>query len=1293
MLRLLLLVSWGLTLAAQTQIDLRTQAKNIDFSAANSTRPIKTGTVLPATCVAGDMFFKTDAQAGENLYGCTAANTWSIQGGIPTGNCQYNATSQILTCTDSNNNLYTVVETAASGALNQWVDYIASTGIPHTSQPTAAAVGAVADPGSNGIPYRNGPGTAAPANAGQMSGPFFCQDAGAGGGYACSLNPPIPAYQTGATYWFKAGAANTGAATINFNALGPKSIVKQYNQALAANDVLAGQWVIVTYDGTNMEMQSQIANTPQGAVPSVFGRTGAVAAQSGDYSFPQISGTASASQLPGVAMRTNQSNAITAGTQDFSNAAHTLPMKSGTTAMLPPLCTPGETYFATDATAGGNVYGCTATNVWLAQGNLSVKSSAVAVGARNTANFIAGAGMLSTVSDDGVEINIQSALDTAVVQTQPGEQSGSALLCASSSGSATQYACSMNPTLAAYTSGMALHWKPDVAGAGGPTTLNVDTLGTRSLKESDGATDPASTDISAGKLYNLWYDGSVFRFLAAVGGTGAALNASSPITYNGATGAIGCAACVTTATTADTDLAGTFPHLSVVKVNGAAIPTSGLLKANSAGQITQAAAGDIPNLSATYSTTAGTNTMIGFSDFSAGRWRLPEATFANAPSSPQTGQAWLFTDASTAGTCAGGGLAMAQCRWTGSAWGAIGGGPSITYPGAGVPSSTGSAWGSSYTVGTAANDLLQLNANGQLSAGQMPALTGDATSAAGSAATTVAKVNGGSVPANSALLGTNASSQLIAQTMWGSGTKPVAALALGVSGNCVEWGSAGIADTGAPCGSGSGGGANALGYYFVAQAANAPANAMNLGALTTGLLKVTVSGNVATPSTATAGTDYAAPNANTTGTAANLSGAPALPNGTTASTQTAGDATTKLATDAFVAAATPSASSSTPVMDGAGSAGSSANYARADHVHPTDTSRAPVAIYPNTIPSAGQIAVGNAGGTAYAPVTLSGSCTVTSAGVITCANSASQRSFINQGVVQAGVSGMAVNLPSSNAPNPTNSGGADPMAVLDFPQGATDYAWWSFLLPSGYTTGASVSILVESRCNPSACDSTNATTVTPYYTILTGALDAPAWTAGSPFTITNNAAGAVKQTTAAIAPTGAASGQRLGIKLVANTGSLTSGDSFQLVSFDPAVQVANAPVASTGGANHVQTADGIGGFVDSGCTATGGVETCPGGFAGGGNVADATTTVGTTAILANTCTSATTVTMTGVTTATTFAFTPTADLSAVTGWGAGGATLFLDAWPSANALNYKVCNNSSASITPGSSTTWNVSAR
>lgn len=48
----------------------------------------------------------------------------------------------------------------------------------------------------------------------------------------------------------------------------------------------------------------------------------------------------------------------------------------------------------------------------------------------------------------------------------------------------------------------------------------------------------------------------------------------------------------------------------------------------------------------------------------------------------------------------------------------------------------------------------------------------------------------------------------------------------------------------------------------------------------------------------------------------------------------------------------PSAGTGTPAMDGTGSAGSSSNYARADHVHPTDTSRA-AASSVHSIPSGG----------------------------------------------------------------------------------------------------------------------------------------------------------------------------------------------------------------------------------------------------------------------------------------------------------------------------------------------------
>ena len=176
--------------------------------------------------------------------------------------------------------------------------------------------------------------------------------------------------------------------------------------------------------------------------------------------------------------------------------------------------------------------------------------------------------------------------------------------------------------------------------------------------------------------------------------------------------------------------------------------------------------------------------------------------------------------------------------------------------------------------------------------------------------------------------------------------------------------------------------------------------------------------------------------------------------------------------------AIPSPSSSNPVVNGTAAPGTSANYARADHVHPTDTSRAgtsacttgqyatattisgvtcaqvtygqvsgtptltqslaavahkwinsftassgvftqtqpacgdlsdavstcntlptastvglgnvtnnaqtQAAIVPNTAPAAGQDLVGNAGGTAYVPVTMSGDCTRSSTGAITC---------------------------------------------------------------------------------------------------------------------------------------------------------------------------------------------------------------------------------------------------------------------------------------------------------------------
>ena len=74
-------------LLGQTRIDLRTESRNVDFSGAPSTKPVKLGPALPGGCSTGEMFFNSAAPPGQNLYGCTSTNTWSLEttgGGVTT---------------------------------------------------------------------------------------------------------------------------------------------------------------------------------------------------------------------------------------------------------------------------------------------------------------------------------------------------------------------------------------------------------------------------------------------------------------------------------------------------------------------------------------------------------------------------------------------------------------------------------------------------------------------------------------------------------------------------------------------------------------------------------------------------------------------------------------------------------------------------------------------------------------------------------------------------------------------------------------------------------------------------------------------------------------------------------------------------------------------------------------------------------------------------------------------------------------------------------------------------------
>ncbi|MBL8173317.1 MAG: hypothetical protein JNK48_01520 [Bryobacterales bacterium] len=80
---------WG-----QTQISLSSQSKSPDLGAKTNTRPIQTGSTLPAACGAGELFFHSTAESGKNIYGCVGGNVWQPMTGL--GQCS--VTGSTLTC-------------------------------------------------------------------------------------------------------------------------------------------------------------------------------------------------------------------------------------------------------------------------------------------------------------------------------------------------------------------------------------------------------------------------------------------------------------------------------------------------------------------------------------------------------------------------------------------------------------------------------------------------------------------------------------------------------------------------------------------------------------------------------------------------------------------------------------------------------------------------------------------------------------------------------------------------------------------------------------------------------------------------------------------------------------------------------------------------------------------------------------------------------------------------------------------------------------------------------------------
>jgi predicted nucleic acid-binding protein len=146
---------------------------------SDRTAPIKTGTTLPTTCTQGDVYFKADETAGQNLYFCTATNTWTKMAG--SGVC--GSSGQIIV--------------NASGACAGESQITASQLVAHaaTHQNGGTDEISTATPAANAIPKAGTGGTLVAGWIPDLSGTYSIKTAG--GDLSGSLPSPTVAKVNG----------------------------------------------------------------------------------------------------------------------------------------------------------------------------------------------------------------------------------------------------------------------------------------------------------------------------------------------------------------------------------------------------------------------------------------------------------------------------------------------------------------------------------------------------------------------------------------------------------------------------------------------------------------------------------------------------------------------------------------------------------------------------------------------------------------------------------------------------------------------------------------------------------------------------------------------------------------------------------------------------------------------------------------------------------------------------------------------------------------------------------------
>jgi hypothetical protein len=106
---------------------------------------------------------------------------------------------------------------------------------------------------------------------------MYAVDTGTANTYLAELPASPVGYVDGLALTFKAGNANTGACTINVNALGIKSIARENGTDLVSGDIVAGQMCTIRYSTTSGKFQLEGTSAPASAAAAALSAAAAAA--------------------------------------------------------------------------------------------------------------------------------------------------------------------------------------------------------------------------------------------------------------------------------------------------------------------------------------------------------------------------------------------------------------------------------------------------------------------------------------------------------------------------------------------------------------------------------------------------------------------------------------------------------------------------------------------------------------------------------------------------------------------------------------------------------------------------------------------------------------------------------------------------------------------------------------------------------------------------------------------------------------------------------------------------------